>query len=340
MDRKIIQNLAKTELHCHLDGSISLKTIRCLAAMANRDLPQSDDDLKRLVTAPKDSKSLMDYLKTFDYIRPLLQTKEALSLAAYDVAKQASQENVIYIEVRFAPELSMDEGLSASEVVLAVLAGLQQAGDEFGIVAKGLVCGMRQSPPSLTQELFREIARLSEAGLVGFDFAGNEHDFPPSDLVDLIRYTQSLGRPMTLHAGECGCPHYISEAVELGIKRLGHVTAIHHQPAILAEVVKHQVTAELCLTSNLQTKAIGRIDDFPYLELKAAGAKITINTDNRTVSDTNLSKEYALFVKHFGVTIADFLAYNQNAIEAAFAAPDEKKDLLLKLEKAYETYLK
>lgn len=119
MDKTTLKDLAKAESHCHLEGSISLGVIHQLAEMAN--ITVSDKELKQLVVAPENAESLMDYFKTFDFVRPLLQTKEALHLAAYDVARQAAQENVIYTEIRFAPEVSMDEGLSASETVEAVL---------------------------------------------------------------------------------------------------------------------------------------------------------------------------------------------------------------------------
>lgn len=201
LDKTTLKDLAKAELHCHLDGSISLEVIRQLAEMANITVPESDKELKQLVVAPEKAESLMDYLKTFDFVRPLLQTKEALHLAAYDVARQAAQENVIYTEIRFAPELSMDEDLSASETVEAVLAGLKQAEEEFGIVAKVLVCGMKQSPKEVTRDIFEHVVELAEKGLVGFDFAGNELDFPPAQLADLIKEIQALGLPMTFHAG-------------------------------------------------------------------------------------------------------------------------------------------
>ncbi|KXT66253.1 adenosine deaminase [Streptococcus gallolyticus subsp. gallolyticus] len=339
MDKTTLKDLAKAELHCHLDGSISLEVIRQLAEMANITVPVSDKELKQLVVAPENAESLMDYLKTFDFVRPLLQTKEALHLAAYDVARQAAQENVIYTEIRFAPELSMDEGLSASETVEAVLAGLKQAEEEFGIVAKVLVCGMKQSPKEVTRDIFEHVVELAEKGLVGFDFAGNELDFPPAQLADLIKETQALGLPMTFHAGECGCAHYIADSIALDIKRIGHSTAIYNQPELIQEFIEKGVTAELCLTSNLQTKAAKSLDEFPYLALKNAGAKITINTDNRTVSDTNLTKEYALFVKHFGVSVADFLAFNKNAIQASFTNEAQKAELLSKIDNLYETFL-
>ncbi|AQP42636.1 adenosine deaminase [Streptococcus gallolyticus] len=339
MDKTTLKDLAKAELHCHLDGSISLEVIRQLAEMANIVVPVSDKELKQLVVAPENAESLMDYLKTFDFVRPLLQTKEALHLAAYDVARQAAQENVIYTEIRFAPELSMDEGLSASETVEAVLAGLKQAEEEFGIVAKVLVCGMKQSPKEVTRDIFEHVVELAEKGLVGFDFAGNELDFPPAQLADLIKETQALGLPMTFHAGECGCAHYIADSIALDIKRIGHSTAIYNQPELIQEFIEKGVTAELCLTSNLQTKAAKSLDEFPFLALKNAGAKITINTDNRTVSDTNLTKEYALFVKHFGVSVADFLAFNKNAIQASFTNEAQKAELLSKIDNLYETFL-
>lgn len=339
MDKTTLKDLAKAELHCHLDGSISLEVIRQLAEMANITVPVSDKELKQLVVAPENSESLMDYLKTFDFVRPLLQTKEALHLAAYDVARQAAQENVIYTEIRFAPELSMDECLSASETVEAVLAGLKQAEEEFGIVAKVLVCGMKQSPKEVARDIFEHVVELAEKGLVGFDFAGNELDFPPAQLADLIKETQALGLPMTFHAGECGCAHYIADSIALDIKRIGHSTAIYNQPELIQEFIEKGVTAELCLTSNLQTKAAKSLDEFPFLALKNAGAKITINTDNRTVSDTNLTKEYALFVKHFGVSVADFLAFNKNAIQASFTNEAQKAELLSKIDNLYETFL-
>ena len=339
MDKTTLKDLAKAELHCHLDGSISLGGIRQLAEMANITVPESDKELKQLVVAPENAESLMDYLKTFDFVRPLLQTKEALHLAAYDVARQAAQENVIYTEIRFAPELSMDEDLSASEMVEAVLAGLKQAEEEFGIVAKVLVCGMKQSPKEVTRDIFEHVVELAEKGLVGFDFAGNELDFPPAQLADLIKETQALGLPMTFHAGECGCAHYIADSIALDIKRIGHSTAIYNQPELIQEFIKKGVTAELCLTSNLQTKAAKSLDEFPFLALKNAGAKITINTDTRTVSDTNLTKEYTLFVKHFGVSVADFLAFNKNAIQASFTNEAHKAELLSKIDNLYETFL-
>ncbi|HEO2535672.1 TPA: adenosine deaminase [Streptococcus agalactiae] len=340
MTQAVLKELAKAELHCHLDGSLSLPAIRKLANMADIILPNSDKELRKYVIAPAQTESLVDYLKTFEFIRPLLQTKEALRFAAYDVARQAALENVIYIEIRFAPELSMDKGLTASDTVFAVLEGLADAQKEFNIVARALVCGMRQSSHKTTKEIIKHIVDLAPKGLVGFDFAGDEFSYPTDSLVDLIQEVKRSGYPMTLHAGECGCAKHIADSLNLGIKRMGHVTALTGQRALIKRFVEEDAVAEMCLTSNLQTKAASSIQSFPYQELYDAGGKITINTDNRTISDTNLTKEYSLFVTYFGTKIEDFLVFNQNAVKASFTSDSEKDTLLHKLQENYDSYLK
>ncbi|HGI4249473.1 TPA: adenosine deaminase [Streptococcus agalactiae] len=340
MTQAVLKELAKAELHCHLDGSLSLPAIRKLANMADIILPSSDKELRKYVIAPAQTESLVDYLKTFEFIRPLLQTKEALRFAAYDVARQAALENVIYIEIRFAPELSMDKGLTASDTVLAVLEGLADAQKEFNIVARALVCGMRQSSHKTTKDIIKHIVDLAPKGLVGFDFAGDEFSYPTDSLVDLIQEVKRSGYPMTLHAGECGCAKHIADSLNLGIKRMGHVTALTGQRDLIKRFVEEDAVAEMCLTSNLQTKAASSIQSFPYQELYDAGGKITINTDNRTVSDTNLTKEYSLFVTYFETKIEDFLVFNQNAVKASFTSDSEKDTLLHKLQENYDSYLK
>lgn len=335
-----LKHIPKTELHCHLDGSLSLAVIRELAELAKISIPRSDDELKNLVTAPASVTSLNDYLKTFDFVRPLLQTSEALQLAAYDVVRQAAEDKVIYTEIRFAPELSMDQGLSVAQVIEAVCLGLKKAEQEFGVVAKGLVCGLRQSDLELTKTIFTEAKASGQNLLVGADFAGNEMDFPTETVAEGIKHAQELGFPMTFHAGEqCGCAVNIAQAIALGVKRTGHTTAIMEIPGLLEDFVKAGMTAELAVTSNLQTKAIQTLDDHPYLALKNAGAKISINTDNRTVSDTNLIKEYEIYARHFGTSAADFLQHNQDALSASFASSAEKAQLLTKLAKEYAPFL-
>lgn len=330
-----VQELAKTELHCHLDGSLSLSAIRHLAQLAEISIPDKDEELRKLVSIEGKVDSLMTYLKTFDFIRPLLQTPGALELAAYDVLRQAAVDGVFYIELRFAPELSTDKDLSVLDAVKAVLRGMEKGQNDFGLVAKLLVCGLKQTPQSQTREIFSAIADLAPQGLVGFDFAGNEVDYPTQELAELIDYTQSLGYPMTFHAGECGCVTNVAQALALGIKRIGHGTALSGHAEAIQAFVNSGATLEMCLTSNLQTGAAQTLADFPYEQLVQAGAKITINTDNRTVSNTNLNKEYQLFVEYFRTTKEEFYQFNRNAIQASFASEEEKVNLLEVLAQRY-----
>ncbi|MGQ7461275.1 adenosine deaminase [Streptococcus suis] len=330
-----VQELAKTELHCHLDGSLSLSAIRQLAQLAEISTPDKDEELRKLVSIDGKVDSLMTYLKTFDFVRPLLQTAEALEIATYDVLRQAAEDGVLYFELRFAPELSTDKGLTILEAVKAVLRGMEKAQKEFGIVAKLLVCGLKQTDPHQTKEILSVIADLAPKGLVGFNFAGNEADYPTHELAELIDYTQSLGYPMTFHAGECGCVTNVAQALALGIKRIGHGTALSSQAEAVQAFVNSGATLEMCLTSNLQTGAAQTLADFPYHQLVQAGAKITINTDNRTVSNTNLNKEYQLFVEYFGTTKEEFYQFNRNAIQASFASEEEKVNLLEVLAQKY-----
>nr|WP_238394989.1 adenosine deaminase [Streptococcus suis] len=330
-----VNELVKTELHCHLDGSLSLGVIRQLAQMAKITVPAEDEALRKLVSVHGKVDSLMAYLKLFDFVRPLLQTASALELAAYDLVRQAARDKIIYIEVRFAPELSTDQDLTILEAVSAVLVGLNRGQEDFGVVAKLLVCGLKQTNPNQTKELFSAIADLAPKGLVGFDFAGNEADYPTEELRDIIQFTQSLGYPMTFHAGECGCVTNVIQALELGIRRIGHGTALTRNPEAIQAFVNSGATLEMCLTSNLQTGAADSIEYFPYHELVEAGANITINTDNRTVSNTTLNREYQLFVEYFGTSKADFYRFNQNAIQASFASEEEKKVLLELLDQQY-----
>lgn len=330
-----LKALPKVELHCHLDGSLSLKAIRQLAEMANVQLPATDEALRDLVSVPDDIEDLLDYLKRFDVILPLLQTAEALELAAYDVIEQCAAENVRYIEVRFAPDFSTEKGLRVEEAIAAVIKGLNRARTDFGVESGLLVCAMRQYPNERSQAMFKAARSFLGAGLVGGDFAGNEADFPTDAIEPAIKTAQELEIPMTLHAGESHCVHNVMAALALGIRRFGHGVALGGHPDFQKQVSAVGGVLEMCLTSNLQTKAIPNIANYPVPELLANQVKITINTDNRTVSNTNLTKEYDLWQQHFGITKAQFLEFNLNAINAAFCTDLIRQQVIQELQSGY-----
>ncbi len=188
--------------------------------------------------------------------------------------------------------------------------------------------------------MFSEAKASGEVDVVGANFAGNEVDFPAKVLEKGIQHAHNLGINRTLHVGEqCGCATNIAYAIQVGVKRTGYTTTIMEISGLLESFVAADLIAELALTSNLQTKAIETIADHPYLELKAAGANISINTDNCTVSDTDLAKEYSLYATHFSATVSDFYQHNQDAIRGSFASDAEKRELLQKLATAYAPFL-
>lgn len=338
MDLRTLQALPKVELHCHLDGSLSLKAIRRLAAMAHRPIPATDADLQKLVQVQEPVLDLMDYLQKFDFVAPLLQTRAALHLAAYDVLEQAAKENVQYIEIRFAPAFSTDQGLTYSETIEAVLAGLEQGRLAFGIESNLLICGMRQLSNAQNIDTFKAAAPfLTQGG--GVDFAGNEADFPPEDLEPALTYAKAHHLKLTLHAGECHCAHNIYESIRAGVQRIGHGTALYEAPELADLIKKNKVCLELCLTSNLQTKAIHSIADYPYDLIVRKKLLACINTDNRTVSNTTLTKEYALFHHYFGTTTTQFLKFNLAGINAAFCDRGLKRRLRNQFVLTYQHYI-
>lgn len=335
MNTAQFKQLPKVELHCHLDGSLSLKAIRRLAEMAAIPIPETDAALAQLTQVHEPVHSLMAYLEKFDFVAPLLQTKAALELAAYDVLEQAAAENVRYMEVRFAPAFSLEGGLSLSETIEAVITGLKKGERAFHIHSNLLVCGMRQLTNAQNSAAFAAAAPYLNQGLGGVDFAGNEADFPPEVLQPAIDFAHAQGLPLTLHAGECHCPHNLYTAVKAGATRLGHGTALFEDPSLVDLLKTSHTCLELCLTSNLQTKAIQKISDYPYDLIVSNQLNACINTDNRTVSNTTLTKEYSLFQRYFGTDLAAFLQFNLDGIQAAFCDEDLKQALTAEFKAAY-----
>lgn len=330
-----LQVLPKIELHCHLDGSVSPKVIYRLAQQQGIALPARWSDFLKLVQVPEHVRDLGAYIHCFDFVLTLLQTAPALTAAAYDVVAQAAQDHVRYIEVRFAPELHTQQGLTLNEIISAVITGLHQAQADFGVTAAALVCGMVTSPLATAKATFTAAQPFLGRGVAGGDFAGNEAASSPAALAPAVKMAQKLGLPMTLHTGECHCATSVLETAALGVKRLGHGIAIAEDKAALSKLAQHDVVLELCLSSNLQTQAVSSLAAYPVKALQASGISFTINTDNRTVSHTTLTREYALWQAAFNFGRADFLRANQQAVAVAFCDPATKTRLYAELKLGY-----
>lgn len=327
LTRQDIEALPKIELHCHLDGSISLSTIRYLAQLADIVLPESDRDLRQKVTAPQNAANLMAYLAPFDYILPLLQTETALELAAYDILEQAKADNIRYIEIRFAPTLHTAGGLTLTQVVSAVTRGLIKGEKQMGIKANALLCGMRHEPLASVMTLVDLLIAGQLSHVAGFDLAGVEADGFPADFAPVLKKITEHHIPLTLHAGECGCAQNVIDSVLAGASRIGHGVALKAIPETWDMLKAKQITIEMAPTSNFQTKAVDCLDNYPFKQLLDAGLRITVNTDNRTVSGTTLNDEFEKVVKWYDLTARDCQKLSRYAFDAAFMSPAQREAL-------------
>lgn len=327
-----IQQFPKAELHCHLDGSIRPQTLQKIARLDHLPIDEDQQVVAQKMTAPSNCHNLMDYLTCFDYVLPYLQTAQALKIAAFDVLEQAAADGIQYLELRFAPSLSQQQGLSVTEVIQAVAAGVAKAEAQYPIIGNLLICGMRQDELAHIQAVFQETLDQGHQKVVGLDLAGPERpDFPLTLNESVTPFLGRQGVQLTLHAGECGCVRNIVQAIQLGASRIGHGIALKDDPAAQQEIGQLPVCLECCPTSNLQTKAIASYEEFPYRAYLTHGVKFCLNTDNRTVSNTTLTKEYAHLLEHHAMTTAEFRQLNQNAIDFAFTTPEVKAQLSQKM---------
>ncbi|MBC7170621.1 adenosine deaminase, partial [Candidatus Bipolaricaulota bacterium] len=244
----------------------------------------------------------------------------------WELCQDAANENVVYIEVRFAPLLHLRRGLSPSRVVEAALAGTRRAEAELPIRTGLILCAMRNEPPERSEKVARLAARYGDQGVVGFDLAGPEEGFPLSAHVQAIRIAQEAGVHVTLHAGEGCCPEHIAEALDLGAERIGHGVYLFQDPSTEERVRQAGIPLEACPTSNLQISGIMRtLSDHPlrrYLEL---GIPVTVNTDNRLMSQTSSTDELWRVVEAFGLGPDEVRAILLASADASFA-PSSIKD--------------
>lgn len=324
----MIKKMPKIELHCHLDGSMNLDVTKELLKEIGKTY--EDAQLMNMLQAPEDCPSLADYLTRFDLPISLIQTKNGLRKSAKAVALDAATENVKYIEVRFAPTFSTNEGLSIRDIIESVQIGLKEAEAEADIKTGIIVCAMRHLPMEINLAMLKEARELYGAGVVACDLAGDEKAFPTRDFVEFFETAKKLGVPYTIHSGECGSVENIRVALELGAKRLGHGIAMGRDLDLMKECARRGIGVELCPSSNLQTKAITSFDEYPLRSFMAAGIPISINTDNRMVSGTTIVREFTRVAEKFALTEEELAKIYRDSVEKSFATEEIKHDLLKK----------
>lgn len=346
-----IQTLPKVSLHDHLDGGLRPQTIIELADAIGLTVPEPDADrLGSWFEQQSDSGSLVEYLKTFDVTVGVMQTREGLRRVAKEFVEDLHADGVIYGELRWAPEQHLARGLSLDEVVDAVQDGIEDGVDSVSsmggrIRAGQLVSAMRHNDNGL--EIAQLAVRHRERGAVGFDIAGPEDGFLPSRMRDAFNYLATHYLPATVHAGEAAGLDSIRSALFDGrALRLGHGVRLAEDIEVepgdgesryvtlgaLAEWIKdRQIALELSPSSNLQTGAIeqwgDQMADHPFDLLYQMGFRVTVNTDNRLMSNTTITRELALLGEAFGYDLEDFEVFQLNAAAAAFLAVEEREEL-------------
>ena len=325
-----IRRLPKVELHVHLDGSLRLKTVREWAKSLPEDERFPNARALRKAVIPSGASTLAEFLKAFDVTVALLQNAERLQRATYELCEDAAAENVAYIEIRFAPLLHTEGSLNPREVVIAVLQGLEEAKAAFGIEARLVLSAMKQASTEDSIEVAQLAAQFVSKGVVGFDLAGPERQYPPKMHRDAISLARASGVHVTIHAGEGCCPEQIKMAIDLGADRIGHGVFLFQAPETEKRVAELGIPLEMCPTSNLQIS--GFIDSYaahPFKRYADLGIPVTINTDNRLMSQIDLTHEMEALQEAFSFTKDDMRRFVENAIDAAFA-PDDLKDTLRK----------
>lgn len=304
-----IQQLPKLELHCHLDGSLT-------KAMVERYLghPVSENEL----TVSKDCRSLTEYLKKFDLPLQCLQDEKGLEEGAYAFVEEAEKENVQYIEVRFAPMLSVHDSLSCGKVIEAVRTGMERARADFGVRYGIIVCAMRHHTGEQNMEMLKCARQFLGHGVCALDLAGDESMYPTSGFRDLFQEARRLEMPFTIHSGETGSVENVRTAYELHARRIGHGIALKKDPELLRLYSEAGIGVEMCPTSNFQTKAVQSWEEYPLMQFLEKGIKVSINTDNRTVSATTMTEELTRIYQQYGKDDQLIMKLLQNAAETAF----------------------
>ncbi|WP_030815187.1 adenosine deaminase [Streptomyces sp. NRRL F-2799] len=339
IDTETLRRLPKAVLHDHLDGGLRPATVIELAAAVGHTLPTTDpDELAAWYVEAAGSGDLVRYIGTFEHTLAVMQTREGLLRVAEEYVLDLAADGVVYAEVRYAPELNTRAGLTLAEVVETVqeglAAGMAKAAAAGTPVRVGtLLCGMRMF------DRVGEAADLAvayrDAGVVGFDIAGAEDGFPPADHLAAFEHLRAESVPFTIHAGEAyGLPS-IHQAVQVcGAQRLGHGVRITEDIVdgklgrLAGWVRDRRIALEMCPTSNLQTGCATSIAEHPITALKDLGFRVTLNTDNRLVSGTTMTREMALLVQEAGWTAEDLRTVTVNAVKSAFIPFDERKALI------------
>lgn len=334
IDRGLLRRLPKAELHCHLDGSVRPETLLDLAREYGVTLPRDHADALRDYMTVRDARTLEDYLARFEVTLSVMQHADALERIAYELGEDAQRDGVWYIEVRFSPVLNVQQGLELHEVVEAVASGLTRAEREFGIIGRVIVCALRNLTPDVSLELARLAVAYRDRGVAGFDLAGPELAHPAARHAQAFEYARSHDMACTCHAGEGDGGASVRQAVHsCGAHRIGHGTRLFEDPSLMEYVNDRRIPIEICLTSNVQTRAARSYETHPMRQYFDAGINVVLNTDNRLMSATTLTDEYLRAATQLNFKLSELVKVAINGFESAFLPWKDRLELIARARK-------
>ena len=288
MTSEELKKMPKVELHCHLDGSLSKEYLeeRLGRRILREEMSVSDD-----------CRSLEEYLEKFDLPCSCIKDEEGLEQAGMDILNTMHKENVIYAEIRFAPMLSVTESMDCRQVIAALLRGLEKGKQAYGVSFQVITCLMRHHTMEQNLSVLEAAKDFLGKGVCAADLAGAEAIYPMSRFMELFARAKEMGIPFTIHAGECGSVENIVNSVKAGAVRIGHGIAMRGNKDVEQLIKEKEIGIEMCPISNLQTKSVKSISEYPIQEFLEEGLLVTVNTDNRTVSNSSLTKELEFIQK-------------------------------------------
>lgn len=329
---EVLRNLPKTDLHCHIDGSIRPSTILELAIKGGIKVPTTNlDEFENYVKVGGECKSLKEYLEKFEFPIKIFNKPKNIKRITIELLEDSAKHGVKYMELRFAPFLG--EGIvNPAENVQAALEGMKEAKEKFKIDSNLILCAMTHQPVETSIEVAKLCNEFKDKGVVAMDLAGNEHDFDIKLHKKAFDLAHEYGVNITAHAGETGKSQNVIKAIKsLHANRIGHGIAAIKDEKIVDYLVKKQIPLEVCIKSNIDTKGVGSLEEHPFKELLHKGVKVTINTDDITVSNVNIMDEYKNLLD-IGLSLKDITKVIKNGIEASFATTKVKQKLLSELE--------
>ena len=340
IDRDLLERLPKTDLHVHLDGSLRPETIWELAQADDVELPaDSADGVRRWFTQELPERDLVGYLSRFDVTTSVMQTPEALERIAFELVEDAAAENVWYMEVRYAPILSTKRGLSPRQVVDAVERGLRRGQEAHPRTQSyQIICGLRHFEPERAVRMAALAVEYKGRGVLAFDLAGAEIDNPAKRFREAFYLVRHANLNVTVHAGEAYGPESIHQALHwAGAHRIGHGVRLREDGDLLEYVRDHRIPLEMCPTSNVQTGAVDSIERHPIREYFDRGLRVTVNTDNRLMSNTTMTDEIELLVDRLGFDLDEIKKLLLNGFKSAFLRYPERKALIAEASEALGT---